>query len=354
MVAITMPTTTPVKLAVLGAGLIGKRHIEYILAEPEAELLAIVDPSTAGKDVAEQKQIRWYPSFAALLANQKPDGVIVATPNQLHLENGLEILAAGVPVLVEKPITDDVVSAMRLVKTAEAAGVPLLVGHHRRHNPMIRAAKQIIGSGRLGRIIAVHASCWFMKPDEYFAVPWRRMKGAGPVLLNLIHDVDLLRCLCGEVTSVQAIESRAARGNAVEDTAVILLHFESGALGTMTISDTIVAPWSWELTSGESSAYHQTDQSCYLIGGTHASLTIPQFEIWHNKEARSWWEPLHVERVPFETADPLRLQILNFCRVIRGEEKPLVTGREGLRTLEVIAAIGQAAEAGQSVKISVT
>ena len=73
--------------------------------------------------------------------------------------------------------------------------------------------------------------------------------------MNLIHDMDLLRHLCGEVTSVQAFESNAARGIR-EDSAVILLRFANGALGTVTVSDTIVAPWSWELTTGgENPAY---------------------------------------------------------------------------------------------------
>ena len=166
-------------------------------------------------------------------AADKPEGVIVATPNQVHVENGLECVAAGVPVLVEKPIADDVASAIRLVEAAEARGVPLLVGHHRRHNPMIQAAKRAIEAGRLGAVLAVHGFCWFFKPDDYFDVSWRREKGAGPVLVNLIHDVDNLRYLCGEIVAVHAFESNAVRKHAVEETAVIALRFSSGVLGTV-------------------------------------------------------------------------------------------------------------------------
>jgi predicted dehydrogenase len=340
-----------VKLAVLGAGLIGKRHIEHVMAVPEAELTAIVDPSPNGRAVAEEKHVKWFPSFAALAAAEKPDGSIVATPNQIHVANGLESIAAGVAALVEKPIADDIASAAKLVEAAEAAGVPLLVGHHRRHNPMIRKAKDVIDSGRLGRVLAVHGACWFFKPDDYFEVPWRREKGAGPVFLNLIHDVDNLRYLCGEVVSVHAHESNAVRGYAVEDTAVILLRFANGALGTVTVSDAIVAPWSWELTTGENPMYPKTEESCYYIGGTHGSLTIPKLEVWHNPGKRSWWEPIHRERIAFETQDPLRLQIRHFCKVIRGMEKPLVSGREGLNTLKVITAVKEAAQTGQEVRI---
>ena len=190
-----------------------------------------------------------------------------------------------------------------------------------------------------------------MKPDDYFQFSWRLEKGGGPVFLNLIHDLDILRHLCGEVISLQALESSAVRGNPVEDTAVILLRFASGALGTLTISDTIVAPWSWELTSGENSAHHKTDQSCYFIGGTHGSLAIPALEVWQNKGNRSWWEPLHVDRVSFQGEDPLRVQIRHFCRVVRGQDKPTVSGREGVKALKLVVAVKDSAKAGQLIWI---
>src|SRR5688572_14886210 len=142
-----MAMTRKVKLAVLGAGLIGKRHIDHVRAEPEAELMGIVDPSAAGKVMAKEMGVRWAPSFAALIETDKPDGIIIATPNQIHVANGLESIAAGVPALVEKPIADEVASATELVEAAEIASVPLLVGHHRRYNPLIRKAKETIDSG---------------------------------------------------------------------------------------------------------------------------------------------------------------------------------------------------------------
>lgn len=92
---------------------------------------------------------------------------------------------------------------------------------------------------------------WLFKPDDYFDIDWRRQAGAGPVFLNLIHDVDSLRYLFGEVVAVQARESSAVRGNVVEETSVILMEFASGLLATASVSDAVVAPWSWEMTAGE-------------------------------------------------------------------------------------------------------
>lgn len=341
-----------VNLAVIGAGLVGRRHAEIIANEPETRLAAVVDPAPAGRALAARLGAPWFASFADLLAARRPDGVIVATPNQLHVEHGLAAVAAGIPAIVEKPLADDVAGAERLVAAAERAGVPLLVGHHRRYSPIIRAAKAVIDAGRLGRILTVHGHFWILKPDDYFAAAWRRAPGAGPVLVNLIHDIDLFRHLCGEIVSVQAAESNGARGHAVEDTAAILLRFANGALGTVTASDAVAAPWSWETTSGENPAYLRQDQVCYQIGGTDGALAIPTLELWRYPGKRGWWEALAHERVAVAREDPLKSQIRHFRDVVRGRASPLVPAREGLATLKVTAAIKEAARTGAAVTVA--
>ncbi|PDT81960.1 Gfo/Idh/MocA family oxidoreductase [Sinorhizobium sp. BJ1] len=344
--------TQRVKLAVLGAGLIGKRHIQHVLAEPSAQLSAVVDPTPVGETIAKEASVKWFTSFADMIAADRPDGIIVATPNQAHVQNGLEAVEAGVPALIEKPIADDIISGEKLIAAAEAKGVPLLTGHHRRHNPVMQKAKEIIESGKLGRVLVVNAMFWLFKPDDYFDISWRRERGAGPVFLNLIHDVDNLRYLFGDVAAVQARESNAVRGNAVEETAVILIEFKNGVLGTATVSDSVVAPWSWEMTTGENPAYPRTEQSCYMIGGTHGSLAVPSLEVWRNPGKRSWWEPLDQKRIEVDDEDPLVLQIRQFCKVIRGDEPPLVSGREGLETLRVIDAVKRSAATGERIELN--
>ena len=344
--------TEPISIAIAGAGLIGSRHAAAVLASGAARLHAIVDPAEAGGTLAARLGVPWYPSLDDLFAQGKPDGVILATPNQAHVEGGLACVAAGVPVLVEKPFATDVASGERLVAAAEAAGVAVLTGHHRRHNPLIQRARAEIDSGAIGQIVSVNATTWFFKPDDYFDVDWRRRKGAGPVFLNLIHDIDLMHYLCGAVTTVHALESNAIRGNAVEETAVITVRFESGALGTLNVSDTIVAPWSWELTARENPAYPPTTEPCYLIGGTHGSLELPGLRLWRNRATRSWWEPIDATQLPFGFDDPLVLQVRQFAAVIRGDAPPLVSGRDGLRALRVIEAVKQSAATGQTVGIA--
>jgi predicted dehydrogenase len=343
--------TSHSRISVMGAGVIGRRHIEHIVAEPSVLLHSIIDPTEAGRVLATSVNTPWFADFASMVAAGKPDGILIATPNQMHVQHGLDAIAARIPTLVEKPLSDNLRAGQRMVEAAEKADVPLLTGHHRRHNPMVKRAKQIIESGKLGKIITAHSFFWLLKPDDYFEQEWRRKKGAGPVMMNMSHDIDLLRHFCGEVEIVQALQSNAVRGFEVNETTVVSLRFTSGTLGTLSVSDTVVAPWSWEHTTGENQHYPRTDQLCYMLGGTKGSLSIPRLDVWTNETKPSWWEPFKVERIIAADLDPLRLQIQQFSKVIQGTEKPLVSGREGLMTLKVIDAIQRAAESGKMIRL---
>ena len=129
------------------------------------------------------------------------------------------------------------------------------------------------------------------------------------------------------------------------------LRLATGALGSVTVSDCIAAPWSWELTAGENPSFPQHGEACYQIGGTLGSLSVPHLELWSYPARRGWLEPLVRERMSFTADDPLKAQIRHFIDVIHGRATPIVSGREGLQTLEVIEAIKQAARTGQSVAI---
>ncbi len=344
--------TATIKLALAGAGLIGRRHVASITQCANVELIAIFDPSDAAKLFAVEIGLPHYHSLREMFIAQQPDGVIIATPNNKHVENGMECVAAKCPILVEKPIASDVIDAQKLVDAARSSNVVILVGHHRRHNPLIQKAHELIAAGTLGQLRAVHSNCWFYKPDDYFEeAAWRKQKGAGPISVNLVHDVDLIRYLCGDVVSVRAQAAPAARGFENEDVAAAVLTFANGAIGTITVSDAIVAPWSWELTAGENPAYPQTSQSSYLIGGTHGSLSLPDLTLWQNGEKRSWWEPISATKMPVEILDPLVQQILQFAAVIRGHEQPLVSGEEGLRSLRVGECSQRSAQTGETVTI---
>ncbi len=156
------------RIAVAGAGLIGRRHIALVSQGRDCQLAAIVDPAPNAKEIANKAGVPLFSSLACLLARERPDGVILATPNQLHLEQGLACVAAGVPPLIEKPMAESTEAGLQLCEAAERAHVALLIGHHRQHSPIMAKAVEIVRSGQLGRIVAVVGTAMFYKPDQYF------------------------------------------------------------------------------------------------------------------------------------------------------------------------------------------
>jgi predicted dehydrogenase len=344
-----------VRIAVAGAGLIGKRHIEEIDASDSAALASIVDPGPVAPKLAQQYGVPLYSSLAELFAKVKPDGIVLATPNQLHVAGGLECVAAGIPVIVEKPIGEDVASAARLVAAGEKAGVPVLTGHHRNYSPIMTKAREIIESGVLGRLVGVSGTALFYKPDDYFDAGggWRREPGGGPILLNLTHEVNNLLSLMGDIDTVMALTSNSTRGFPVEDTAAMIFRFANGALGTFLLSDTAGSARSWEQTSQENTSYSSyDDEDAYHITGTQGSLSVPTMRLKVFEGKRSWWEPFTTSTESVERSDPLAHQVTHFAEVILGVAEPICSGRDGLKTMQVIDAVVESARTGRPVNVT--
>ena len=341
------------RLLVVGAGAIGRTHIDRIRRTPGLALAGIADPSDAGRALAESIGVPWAPDHVSALERFQPQGAIVATPNTQHIPMALDCLARGVAALVEKPVADRVAEAQQLVDAQARSGVPVLVGHHRRHNPINRQARDIVASGRLGRLVSANVMASFYKPEAYFDLAWRREPGGGPVLINLIHEIDQLRFICGEITQVQAISSNAVRGFAVEDTAAALLRFENGALGTVVLSDTATAPWCWDFCAGEQDQYPRQDVNTLFFAGTQGSLSLPDLSLWHYRGERSWHAEITREQTVALRADPYTEQLLHFAAVVLGEEAPLCSALDGLRTLQATLAVLEAATAGAPVSCTV-
>jgi predicted dehydrogenase len=343
------------RIAVAGAGYIGQAHMGVARASQTVQLSAVVDPSPAAQALAEQAGVPLYVSLEELLAKDRPDGVVLATPNQLHVAHAMQAIDAGVPCLLEKPIAPTVAEAQTLVRHVQDKGGRLLIGHHRAHSPIMAKARDVVQGGQLGRLVGVMGSATFLKPDHYFTdAPWRREIGGGPILLNMIHEVHNLRMLCGEIVAVQAFKSHATRHFAVEDTVAINLRFANGALGTFLLSDTAACPKSWEQTSQENKAYPTyEDEDCYVLTGTNGCLSIPTMRIktYPRPEDRSWWKPFEVGTVGMVREDPIRHQMEHFGAVARGEVAPLVSAADGLANLRVTEAIVEAATSGRTVEL---
>ncbi|UCH24874.1 MAG: Gfo/Idh/MocA family oxidoreductase [Trueperaceae bacterium] len=342
-------------LAVVGAGLIGRSHIDTIERSRHCVLSAVVDTSPQARS-ASGKRVPLFSTLEDLLSVSRPDGIIIATPNSVHVEQGLACLEAGIPCLIEKPVAETVDEGLELLEAETRSGIPILIGHHRAHSPIMLEAQRIVESGRLGTLVAVSGHATFYKPDSYFdAAPWRTKPGGGPILINLIHEVHNLRMLCGEIHSVQALASNETRNFPVEDTVAIILRFESGALGTFLLSDAAASAKSWEQTSLENRSYAAyPEEDCYHLAGTLGSLDVPTMRLRTYPGERSWWQPFDQARVPLERSDPLEAQLEHFCAVIRHQVEPRVSVRDGLENLKVIEAIAEAAAAGTRVPLAHT
>src|SRR5262245_3261577 len=205
------------RIAVIGAGAFGRRHVETLGREPLCTPVAIADPAPEAAAYAAAHGLRHFADYAAMLDAVRPEGAVIAAPNALHAEAGLACAARKVPMLVEKPIAETVAAAQALVDAAARSSTPILVGHHRRYNPIIERAREVVQRD-IGRLTAVTGLWLVKKPDAYFETAWRREPGGGPILINLIHDIDLLRFIAGEIASVAAFTASAARGFPVEDT----------------------------------------------------------------------------------------------------------------------------------------
>ncbi len=158
----------PLRIAVLGAGLIGREHVSLILANPQTELVAIADVTPEGRALALAHGVVCHDDYIRLLDTERLDGVVIALPNQLHLPAGLHCINRGLPMLMEKPLADTLPSALELMRAVETSGVPMLVGHHRRHSPDMVAARKVITDGELGELVAINGMWWMHKNEKLF------------------------------------------------------------------------------------------------------------------------------------------------------------------------------------------
>ncbi len=342
----------PVRLGIVGVGVIGRRHLELVQAEERCWLVALADPEPAVADVASAAGVPHYSSYVEMLDKERLEGVIVAAPTQLHAEVGLQLVGRGVPMLMEKPFTHTVASGLELASAAASAGVAILVGHHRRFDPAVSEARSILRRGEIGRLIGVSGIWAVRKPDAYFSVEWKRSSGGGPVLINMIHDMDMLRHLCGEVESVYAEITSQNRGLGVEDTGAILIRFAGGALATISFSDAAPSPWGWERGTADNPAIPPSRENCYRFFGSGGSLEFPCIRLWQYEPGggQGWSRRIIARDRTLPPRAALHSQLRNFCDVVRGEADPLVGPTDALLTLAATQAVHLSARRGEPVR----
>ena len=348
--ATRLDVSVPVRLAVIGAGFIGKKHIQTIAAQSGADLVAISDIAPDAADIADQYGVPFHTDVRDMLASVKPDGVVVCTPTVLHLEPTLAALEAGAHVLLEKPIASSLEDARAIVAGAEQADRSVLVGHHRRFNPTLARARDIVSGGDIGSLVLVNGQWSVKKHEGYFSPSWRKERAAGPVLTNLVHEIDTIRFVCGEIRSISAEVSNTVHGFEKEDSAAVVMTFESGALGAFTISDSAPSPWSWEQATGENPVFPVAGQNTHRFTGSEAALEFPRLTLWrHENSSASWHDPINHVALDEDHGDPFTSQCEHFIAVVRGDDAPLISADDGTRSLAATLAVFEAAETGARV-----
>ncbi len=341
-----------VKLALIGAGIIGKRHLEAISGVERAQLAAIVDTDPGAAEIAAVFGTPFYATAKAMLRSVEPDGVIVSTPTDQHLQPVLESLQAGAHVLVEKPITATMNEAAAVVDMSRKVSKQVLVGHHRRYYKTIQETKRLIREGVLGRLVGVCGQWTVRKANAYFEAEGRRLRTAGPIMINLSHEIDTLRFVCGEIVSLSAKIQSGTRGHPKEETAAVLINFECGALGTFLLSDATPSPWTWEQATGENPDYPKSGQNVYRFVGSEASLDFPNLMLWqHNGSPADWNHRITALPIDIQPDDAFEAQCTHFCGVIDGQEQPRITALDAAQSLAAVLAVFDAAERGVEVRL---
>lgn len=380
-----MASSPKVTVVLVGGGTIAPLHAKYLTSSPNCELAAIIDPFPPGEKLAKTLGVAHYKSVGDLLATlldgqPQPDAYIVCVPSHLHVSVANDILKQAKPkaMLVEKPLATESASAINLIRQAREAGVPLLVGHHRRFHPAISKAKEAIVAGRIGRITAVSSLWTSKKCDDYFNLPgagWRskRSAGGGPVWTNMVHDIDALHYLTGSrIEQIWATKTKRERKlptdvdaeDAVEEGVAVMARYADGTVATFLVSDNTPSPFGWESAAGDFAEYAAATVpvDSYRILGTRGTLSVPDSVLWSYDEAVAAGKPentigwnLELTREPLSVGDeiPFQQQTEHLARVVRGLEEPRCSGADGLAAVQVCEAILKALAAGDGVPVTV-
>ena len=347
---------SPVKLAIIGLGLMGSRHVEIAQAFEDCDLVGVCDLDPDFHALADRHGVPFFQDVGEMLDRTEPEGAILATQSAAHVETFETCARRGVHALIEKPVADTLEAALRIAELADITNTRVLVGHHRRHNPLVRAAHGIVTRGEIGDLLAVSMMWTLMKPDGYFDVHWRSVRpDGGPVLINLVHELDILRYMCGEIDQVFAQGRSKARGFEVEDSVSISVTFRSGGVATILGTDAAAAPWSYESTTGENPLYFNVPESCYYFTGSEGALAFPQMELWKypDPDRRGWQHPMEKTVVAVRRADSLTLQLAHFCEVVRGTRPSLVDARDGALSLAAALAVLESTASNMPVRPSI-
>jgi predicted dehydrogenase len=316
------------RIAVVGTGMWAPR-LAAAARRAGLELVTCYSRDEARRgEFAERFGCEPAASFDEAIGHPAVEGVVLATPNDVHEEQALACAEHGRHVFVEKPIADTVEAGERMRDACAAAGVTLMVGHAFRRLGAARRVKELLGDGTLGRVVLAEAN--MSLPGSFKPGAWRAERErnpGGPIMQLGIHHVDTLAYWLGPVRRASGRFAHLHSQADIDDVGVVALEFESGALAALTGSYVSPKTLSLRLLGTEAVLDYRTD-----------------FSVWPDAQALDGVTTLTLagEPVEFEERDMLADELAEFDRCIRGGAEPETGAEEGIAAL---AAVRQALEA---------
>lgn len=343
--------------AIVGCGMIARFHARALADVPNTRVAALVSRSeSAARKMADELNLTCdlATDLDAVLARKDVDVVIVTTPSGAHLEPAVAAAKAGKHVVVEKPLEITPERCDRIIEACDAHGVLLCCIFPSRFGDANAALKRAVEAGRFGRMTLGETTCkWWRSQQYYDEGGWKGTKaldGGGAMMNQAIHNVDLLLWMMGPATHVTGFTATLAHERIeVEDTAVACLRFASGALGVIQATTSV----------------HPGLPKTIGVHGDRGTVVIEQDDVlkWEfapeTEEDRKVREQFAVKvGASGGSSNPAAIshvgharQLADFVEAIRTGKKPLVDGREGRRSVEVICAVYESAATGRTVRI---
>ena len=323
--------------AIYGCGMISPVHANSVLEIEDAELIGAADISyERATDFAKKYNVRAFSDYSELLNSEEVDAVCICTPSGTHADLAIEALRAKKNVILEKPMAITVQDCDRIIAACEECGKRLMVISQLREKPDIIRAKEIIASGKLGKIVLCNLQMKYYRSPEYYKGSWRgtkEMDGGGALMNQGVHGIDVISYLCGKIKpkSCQSLVRTLVHDIEVEDTAVAICEFESGALGIITGTTSVYPGFSREIEICGSAG------TLIIRDGQIERLVIKEDGIDETYDVTEGEGKKDASATPTKWH---KLQITRFIKALRGEDVPdLCDQHQGKIAVELIKRI---------------
>jgi UDP-N-acetyl-2-amino-2-deoxyglucuronate dehydrogenase len=337
-----------IKIALVGCGRIAKNHFQAIEQHKDKLTLTAVcdiDPIAANL-ASEQYGVKSYLSLKEMLQECDADIVTLCTPSGLHPSQAVSIAESGRHVLTEKPMATRWADGMRMVKACDEAGVRLYVVKQNRLNATLQLLKKAIDRNRFGKIYMANINVFWTRPQDYYDQGgWRGTwdLDGGAFMNQASHYIDLIHWLLGPVESVQAMMGTLERKIEAEDTGVMNIRWRNGAMGSVNVT-MLTYPKNYE-----GSITILGEKGTVRIGG----VAVNEVQTWEFDEPHP--DDAEIRDASYQTTSVYGfghpLYYTNVINSLQGTEKPMVDGREGLASLELLIAAYRASRDGTTVHL---